>query len=71
MRNSFKLPLLLIGAVLIVGNSISLISLDKIISNFGWEKRILLLISDSEDVNLICGVESFIKEGRVKIEIEI
>lgn len=71
MRKSFKLPLLLIGAVLIVGNSISLISLDKIISNFGWEKRIVLLISDSEDVNLICGVESFIEEGRVKIEIEI
>ena len=34
-------------------------------------KRIVLLIADNEDVNLIRGVESFIKRGRVKIEIEI
>ena len=63
MRKSFKLPFLLIGAVLIMGNANSLLSLDKIISNFGWEKRIVLLIADNEDVNLIRGVESFFKEG--------
>ena len=63
MRKSFKLPFLLIGAVLIMGNSNSLLSLDKIINNFGWEKRIVLLIADNEDVNLIRGVESFFKEG--------
>lgn len=63
MRKSFKLPFLLIGAVLIMGNSNSLLSLDKMISKFGWEKRIVLLIADNEDVNLIRGVESFFKEG--------
>ena len=63
MRQSFKLPFLLIGAILIMGNSNSLLSLDKVISKFGWEKRIVLLIADNEDVNLIRGVESFFKEG--------
>ena len=45
-----------------MGNSNSLISLDKIISNFEWEKRILLLITDHEDINLIRGVDKFFKE---------
>ena len=63
MRKSFNLPLLLIGAVLIMGYSISLLSLGKIISNFGWEEMIDLIIADNEEVNLIRGVESFIKEG--------
>jgi len=63
MKKSFKLPFLLIGAVLILGNSNSLLSLDKMINKFGWEKRIVLLIADNEDVNLIRGVESFFKEG--------
>ena len=45
-----------------MGNSNSLISLDKIINNFGWEKRILLLITDDEDINLIRGVDNFFKE---------
>tara|TARA_B100001059_G_C17475821_1_gene399258 strand:- start:53 stop:427 length:375 start_codon:yes stop_codon:yes gene_type:complete len=45
-----------------MGNSSSLISLDKIISNFEWEKRILLLIADDGDTNLIRGVDSFFKE---------
>ena len=51
-----------------MGNSNSLLSLDKIISNFGWEKRIVLLIADNEDVNLIRGVESFFKEGACQIK---
>ena len=62
MRKSFKLPFLLVVAVLIMGNSNSLLSLDKIISNFEWEKRILLLIADHEDINLIRGVDNFFKE---------
>ena len=45
-----------------MGNSSSLISLDKIISNFEWEKRVLLLIADDGDINLIRGVDSFFKE---------
>ena len=63
MRKSFKLPFLLIGAVLIMGNSISLLSLDKTISNFGWKEMIDIIIADNEEVNLIRGVEYFIKEG--------
>ena len=45
-----------------MGNTNALLSLDKIISNFGWEKRIVLLIADNEDIKLIRGVESFFKE---------
>ena len=45
-----------------MGNSNSLIPLDKIISNFEWEKRILLLIADHEDIHLIRGVDNFFKE---------
>jgi hypothetical protein len=57
-----KVVILIIFTVLIMGNSNSLISLDEIISNFEWEKRILLLIADDEDINLIRGVDSFFKE---------
>ena len=63
MRNSFKFPLLLSVTVLIMGNSHSLLSLDQIISNFEWKKRLVLLIAKDEDVNLIRGVESFFEEG--------
>jgi hypothetical protein len=62
MKKSSKLLILIIFTVLIMGNSNSLISLDKIISNFEWEKRILLLIADDEDINLIRGVDYFFKE---------
>ena len=62
MKKSSKLLILIIFTVLIMGNSNSLISLDKIISNFEWEKRILLLIADDEDINLIRGVDNFFKE---------
>ena len=57
-----KVIVLIIFTVLIMGNSSSLISLDKIISNFEWEKRILLLIADDGDINLIRGVDSFFKK---------
>ena len=57
-----KVIILIIFTVLIMGNSSSLISLDKIISNFEWKKRILLLIADDGDTNLIRGVDSFFKE---------
>ena len=57
-----KVIILIIVMVLIMGNSNSLISLDKIISNFEWKKRIVLLIADKEDVKLIRGAESFFLE---------
>ena len=59
MRNFLKLSVLLSGTALIMANTNSLLSLDKIINDFGWEKRIILLIADHEDTNLIDGVESF------------
>ena len=62
MTKSPKILILIIFTGLIMGNSNSLISLDKIISNFEWEKRILLLIADHEDINLIRGVDNFFKE---------
>jgi hypothetical protein len=62
MTKSLKILILIIFTGLIMGNSNSLISLDKIISNFEWEKRILLLITDHEDINLIRGVGNFFKE---------
>ena len=62
MKKSPKVLILIISTVLIMGNSNSLISLDKIIRNFEWEKRIFLLIADDEDINLIRGVDSFFKE---------
>ena len=62
MTKSLKILILIIFTGLIMGNSNSLISLDKIISNFEWEKRILLLIADHEEINLIRGVDNFFKE---------
>ena len=62
MGKSFKLPFLLVVAILVMGNSHSPLSLDKIISNFEWKKRIVLLIADKGDVKLIRGAESFFLE---------
>ena len=62
MTNVFKFSILLIVTALIMGKKTSLLSLDKIINDFGWEKRIILLIADPDEVNLIGGVESFFKE---------
>ena len=45
-----------------MGNSPSLLSLEQKISNFEWEKRLVLLIAKDEDINLIRGVESFFEE---------
>ena len=63
MRNSFKFPLLLIMTVLIMGNSHSRLSLDQIISNFEWKKRVVLLIAKNDDLKLIRGVEYFFEKG--------
>ena len=51
----------MIGTALIMGNKTSLLPLDEIINDFGWEKRIILLIADPEEIYLIGGVESFFK----------
>lgn len=62
MRDLLKLSVSIIGSALIMGNTNSLLPLDKIINDFGWKKRIILLIADHEDTNLIDGVESFFVE---------
>jgi hypothetical protein len=45
-----------------MGNSNSQIPLDEILSQFQWKKRILLLITDEEDIKLINGVNAFFNE---------
>jgi len=57
-----KFLILLISAGLIMGSSNAFLSLDKIISDFGWEKRVVLLIAEDEDIKLIRGVDEFFKE---------
>ena len=49
--------------VLIMGNSNSRLSLDQIINNFEWKKRVVLLIAKKDDLELIRGVEYFFKKG--------
>ena len=55
------------SAGLIMGNSNALLSLDKIISDFGWGKRVVLLIAEDEDIKLIRGVDEFFKEEACQI----
>ena len=45
-----------------MGNSNSQIPLDEMLSQFQWKKRILLLITDEEDIKLINGVNAFFNE---------
>ena len=63
MTKSLKFTLLLIMTVLIMGNSNSRLSLDQIINNFEWKKRVVLLIAKKDDLELIRGVEYFFKKG--------
>ena len=58
-----KILLLITLTVLIMGNSNSLIFLDEILDKFEWKKRVLLLITNEEDISLIQGVDSFFKKG--------
>ena len=45
-----------------MGNSNSQIPLDEMLSQFQWKKRILLLITNEEDIKLINGVNAFFNE---------
>ena len=54
--------------VLIMGNSHSRLSLGKIISNFEWKKRVVLLIAKNEDLKLIREVEYFFEKGACQNE---
>ena len=63
-----KILLLITLTVLIMGNSNSLIFLDEILDKFEWRKRVLLLITNEEDISLIQGVDSFFKKGACQNE---
>ena len=63
-----KILLLITLTVLIMGNSNSLIFLDEILDKFEWKKRVLLLITNEEDISLIQGVDSFFKKGACQNE---
>ena len=45
-----------------MGNSNFQIPLDEMLSQFQWKKRILLLITEEEDIKLINGVNAFFNE---------
>ena len=62
MAKIIRIITLFFFAVLIMGNSNSQIPLDEILSQFQWKKRILLLITDEEDIKLINGVNAFFNE---------
>ena len=53
---------LTVFTVLIMGNSDYQISLDVELQKFQWKKRILLLITDQENIKLIDGVNSFFEK---------
>ena len=62
MAQIIRIITLFFSTVLIMGNSNSQIPLDEMLSQFQWEKRILLLITDEEDIKLINGVNAFFNE---------
>ena len=62
MAKIIRIITLFFFAVLIMGNSNSQIPLDEMLSQFQWKKRILLLITDEEDIKLINGVNAFFNE---------
>ena len=47
---------------LIMGNTESKISLDSVLEKLSWEKRVVLLIAEDSDIELINGVDVFFKE---------
>ena len=47
---------------LLMGNTESKISLDSVLKKFSWKKRVVLLIAEESDKELINGVDIFFKE---------
>ena len=47
---------------LLMGNTGSKISLDNVLKNLSWKKRVVLLIAEDSDRALINGVDVFFKE---------
>ena len=47
---------------LLMGNTETKISLDSVLKKFSWKKRVVLLIAEDSDTELINGVDVFFKE---------
>ena len=47
---------------LLMGNTESKISLDSVLKKFSWKKRVVLLIAEDSDTELINGVDVFFRE---------
>ena len=62
MAKIIRIVLSISFTLLIMGNSNYLISLDDKLNEFGWKKRIVLLITGDKDIKLLNGVNSFFKE---------
>jgi hypothetical protein len=62
MAQIIRIITLFFFTTLIMGNSNFQVPLDEMLSQFQWKKRILLLITEEEDIKLINGVNTFFNE---------
>ena len=61
---SMNMRIIIVGifVFLIMGNTESKISLDSVLEKLSWKKRVVLLIAEDSDIELINGVDVFFKE---------
>ena len=61
---SMNMRVIIVGifVFLIMGNTESKISLDSVLEKLSWKKRVVLLIAEDSDIELINGVDVFFKE---------
>ena len=61
---SMDMRVIIVGifVFLLMGNTESKISLDSVLNKFSWKKRVVLLIAEESDKELINGVDIFFKE---------
>ena len=61
---SMNMRIIIVGifVFLVMGNTESKISLDSVLEKLSWKKRVVLLIAEDSDIELINGVDVFFKE---------
>ena len=61
---SMDMRVIIVGILvfLLMGNTESKISLDSVLKKFSWKKRVVLLIAEDSDTELINGVDVFFRE---------
>ena len=61
---SMDMRVIIVGifVFLLMGNTESKISLDSVLKKFSWKKRVVLLIAEDSDKELINGADIFFKE---------